>query len=59
MSDLLRQQIDDAMQDVQVRERYSRVMLHNPDEKEQYESETRLMRIDCLKGLQWLENCRK
>jgi hypothetical protein len=59
MSDLLKRQIDDALQDVQVRERYSKMMLTDPDEKEQYDEDTLLMRIDCLKGMQWLRNCRK
>ena len=68
MSTLLQRQIDDAMQNVQVRERYSRDILTVVDgsmtlaeqvEKNEYDTETLKMRQDCIIAMQWLENCRR
>jgi hypothetical protein len=58
MSDLLKRQIDVAMHLVRARESNSKDIIDR-DGKEQYEKDTLLMRIDCLKGLQWLRNCRE
>ena len=62
MSCLLRIQIDNAMQDILVRDRFSKAMLEDDntdyDKRDAYDHETLLMRRDCIKALRWLENCK-
>lgn len=58
MSDLLRRQIDNAMQDVVLRERAT-IRIQEPRKRTEHEKETRQMRWDVIKAMQWLENCRK
>ena len=60
MSDLLRRQVEDALQVIQVRDRYAKKMMDNePDDKrEEYDAETLRMRRDCIRAMWWLENCK-
>ena len=64
MSDLLKRQIDEAMVDVRERTRCTRQAIKAGVDSdnvdiEQYSRETQLIKLDCLRGLRWLESCSK
>jgi hypothetical protein len=64
MSDLLKRQIDEAMDDVRERTRWTRQAIKAGVDSEdvdieQYSRETQLIKMDCLRGLRWLENCKR
>ena len=63
MSDLLREQIDNAMYQVQTRDRYRLVApvedFGGKSEREEYDKETLQMHRDCHKAQEWLKSCQQ